>query len=1218
MSRWILRAALVVTVLVALSASLLAQQTGSIVGTVADQTGAVVPQARVTLTNTQTRDNRSTKSNGQGFFAFSGVEAGDYFVKVELKGFQSAETTGIHVSPGDRRDLSVSLAVAAESASVTVVAGSSEIKVDSGDLSSTLDAREIGNLSLQGRDVTELLKTLPGFNMNTAYNGVQNKAGYSGMVTSIQSSVGNGISAPGAPDRAGGADLVSDGAHILDPGCACNANQTVNPDMVAEVKVTTSAYGADSTTGPVVISAVGKSGSSEYHGGVYVNFRDRDLNSNDWYFNHLQQDRPNDRYWYPGGQFGGPVPFTHKKLTFFSGFEYYHQRFPDGSSGGLLKAMVPTVSQRAGHFDRDLPDNNAVCHSIASWVSGWDDKNQVFTENGYRCQTITAINTLNGYVSGIQNSDVSSYIAPGAQAWLKIIPLPNIGPTSSQDYNYVNPLIDSNNGYMAHAKFDYAFSENTKASLSLNQQHENYSEPVQRWWVPADTIETPGGPESNTISRTLSGSLVKVFNATTTNEVLGGISFMDSPTKFGNEKALDRSALNFPYRYPGLSTLMPSLTNTWWTMDLGIPQMMDNGRVSYFSRKMQPSISDNFTKVIRTHTIKAGFSWLRSGNRQANVDQGTGGSVGQVGYGPIWDYNGPGGSQILSSYDPVLDLLLDHTANFTDLPNTIADMKNDSFGFYGEDEWKVSKRLAVNYGLRISHDLPWQDATGKFGAAAWTQAWYNADVATGITALPGMRWHARDNTVPLAGHSMDSLFYGPRFGLAFDAYGNGKTVFRGGFGSYYYHDNLAGYDVATGTSMGGTSCNLSTATFLPAIDKGTNVQCANTGSGVTSATAVDPTDKKEARTLTYNFTISQQTPMKSVLEVSYSGSQTDNLINPLQNVNIMPLGAYAKPDPNPASAYFGQILSIGAISGNKNNQQQDFYPLTHYTSLNLIRHGAWSNYNALQVTWSKMQGSLTYNLNYTWSKTLGINGSADPVDLHNDYGILGQDHTHVFNASYSYQTGNRFHHDKVEAAALNDWTISGISNLQSGVNLQQGFSKNMGLQGTNTLSSDIDKVSSMYYLGTSSYTLMPAMTCDPASGRKGGAYVNGNCFSLPASPQYNAVYNSQTNANDYYLTGLGSQGPYQMPYMRGPAFFTTDLSLSRTIRIAERQNATFKLTGMNFINHPLKSFDQNNSNNLNLNFNNGVLAMSDTGWTYGVTNEKFGRRVLEMTLKYNF
>jgi hypothetical protein len=99
---------------------------------------------------------------------------------------------------------------------------------------------------------------------------------------------------------------------------------------------------------------------------------------------------------------------------------------------------------------------------------------------------------------------------------------------------------------------------------------------------------------------------------------------------------------------------------------------------------------------------------------------------------------------------------------------------------------------------------------------------------------------------------------------------------------------------------------------------------------------------------------------------------------------------------------------------------------------------------------------------------------------------------------------------------------------------------------------------------------------------------------------------------------MGGQGQYQWPYLRGPAYFSSDLSLSRTIRVTEHQNAQIKFTGMNFLNHALNSFDQNNANNINLNYTTGVLATSDKGWQYGVPNERFGRRVLELTVKYNF
>lgn len=1198
MYRSILKALLAVMFFLTLSTTLLAQQTGSIVGTVVDTTGAVVPNAQVSLINTATKDIRHTTTNNEGFFAFSGAVSGDYSIKVESQGFKAAEQVGIHLGPGDRRNLNFSLAVGAGEQVITVEAQASQLQVvDSGDLSSTLFAKNISNLALQGRDVTELVRTLPGFNNNTSYNGLQNKTGYDTQITSIASSVGRGYSANGTPDRAGGADLVSDGAHILDPGCNCNATQTVNPDMVAEVKVTTSAYSADSVTGPIVVSAVSKSGTTEYHGSAYLHFRDSALNSNDWSYNHSQLARPNDRYWYPGGQFGGPVPFTHKKLTFFTGFEYYNQSFPEQMSNGVLKAMLPTMSERAGHFDPTLSDNAAVCRSIqASTIS-----------DHRRCEAITSIDTVNGYVAGITNSDISAYIAPGAKALLKLVPQPNHTPTPSAAYNWVMPLMNTNNGYMFHTRADYSFNDSTKLYVSYNQQHELYGSPVQRWWLPGNSIGWPGDAATSSLSRTISGNLVKVLNPTTTNEFLASLSYLSGPLTIGNEKAVDRAALGYPYTYPG-SKIMPSIQNGWYNNDFGIPQMLDSGRIDYFIRKLQPSISDNLTKVLGTHTVKAGFSWLRSGNRESNVDQGSGAN-GTVTYGPLWDFNGPGSSQIMSAQNPVLDFMLDLPSGLTYQPTTVADVYDSSIAFYGQDEWKVNKRLTVNFGLRFSHETPWTDANGKVGGAAFSQAWYDADLANKVTYLPGMRWHAIDKSVPLSGHTLDAMFYGPRFGIAYDVFGTSKTVVRGGFGSYYYHDYVAGAPFSV--AQGGTKCSSSGITFLSQIDKGTNVSCANTGGGVTSATAFDRNDHVEPRTYTYNFTVSQQMPLASLLEVSYVGSQSEDLLNPLQDINIMPIGAFAKPDPNPESANYGRLLPISQLNANNNQEQQDFKPYTHYQNLGLIRHGAWANYNALQVSWSKQRGSLTFNLNYTFSKTLGIGTKADPINMHNDYGLLNQDRTHVFNASYAFEVGNRFH-SRLGSVALNGWMISGILNLQSGASLQGWNSNNLNFGGKDSLGTDLN---STYYLGQAAgsngtgYTLMPVLTCNPGNAQISGQYINPNCFSLPSPPQFNSAG---------VMTKVGGQGQYQWPYLRGPAYFSSDLSLSRTVRITERQNVQVKFTGLNFLNHPLWSFDQNNANNVNLNFNNGVLASQSNGVPYGFPSEKFGRRVLEMTLRYNF
>jgi hypothetical protein len=1232
---------LMATVLVALSASLWAQQTGSVVGTVTEQTGAVLPHANVTLTNRQTKDIRTTTSNNEGFFAFSGVVSNDYSVKVEAKGFQSVEQTGVHISPGDRRNVNVSLAVASESASITVEATASAMVVDSGDLSSTVDASEISKLALTGRDVTELLKTLPGFNQLTSMNGMQNKPGYDTTVTSVGSAVGNGINGGGTPNRSGGTDLTTDGTHVLDLGCNCNATQTINADMVAELKVTTSAYSADQATGPTVIAAVGKSGTSQYHGSGYFHYRTHQMNSNDWFYNWNGLKRPDDHYYYPGGQIGGPIPFTHKKLLAFGGYERYDQQFPDGTTSGKLQANVPTLSERAGHFDLGEADNLAACMAMGAGTSGWDSKTGTF-HDGSRCQQFTTIATGPTTTATITNDDISAYIAPGAKGLFALIPKPNHAPTSGQDYNYLASLMDTNNGYMFHGRLDYNFSDSTKLYVSYNKQHEQYKQPVMRWWAPGDLVASPGCCASTAHSQTLSTNLVHVFNATTTNEFLANISYLYTPDAPTNEKLIDAKANNYPYTYPNYSKILPSISQ--WNSDGGIPMNYDIGRYAYFIKKVQPAASDNFTKVLKTHSLKAGMSWIGSLDNESSVNQSNGPN-GTLSYGSTGAL--PGGAW---GKDTVVNFMTDVFTGFSVAPLSVnMDRSLPTFGYYVEDGWKAMRRLTLNLGMRLSHDAPYEDGSGKYGGVIWTQALYNADVAKGITAFPGMRWHGQDpagngvhtqSSLPLSGRTINAIFWGPRFGMAFDAYGNGKTVVRGGLGVYYFKDGIGSF---TGTSLqsGASSCStIGSTLFLSNINQ-TTLQCAYSG-GVSSGTAMDPTDHVEPKTVTYNFTISQQIPGKAQLEISYMGNQTSDMTNPLMGAmnSQVAIGAYMKPDPNPSSKYYGQTLALytstnGDSSATVGANTQDFLPYPNYSTLGLTTHknGAYANYNSLQASFSKREGALTYNLNYTWSKTMGINASssgnaADPFILKNNYGVSSQDRTHVFNATYAYEVGRRFKGNKLVSGTLNGWMVAGLTGLQSGPDFPESYSMNMGFTGTDTLTNptvtvggnDVtitrNTINSTYFLGAPNYTLFPKLTCNPGLGGKHGQYINPNCFAVPNLP----TIDSTTGI----LTALGGNGPSQMPYFRGPIWFDTDLAASRTFAITEHQNAQLKVSATNFINHALTSFDQNNNQNMALNYSQSALTTSGGGlpvngsWYYGVPYEKFGRRVLELSLRYNF
>jgi len=1183
--RYGLKTSLLLAALLLLQSAVFAQQTGTITGTVSDTSGAVIPGAKVVLTNPATKDTRQTVSNAEGYFTFAGVVTGTYDVTVEMKGFRSWKLTGVGVSPNDRRNLSgINLAVGTSGDTVTVEAAANQVQVvDSGERSSVLTSKDIKNLALQGRDVTELLKTLPGFNNTTGNGGLGNFSGYDPTITSIGSSVGNGYGNNGTPNRTGTA-LTSDGANVIDVGCNCNSTMTINADMVQEVKVSTSAFGADSAKGPVVIQAVGKSGSSEYHGGAYLHFRDSSMNSTDWINGYSGVAKPKDRYWYPGGNIGGPIPFTNKKAVFWAGYENYRQTFPDQVSHGVLRSVVPTLSMRAGNFDPNDPENLAFCSKMGGWQP--------------QCGGVSSINIHGDYGNNVPvvGNNIASFIDPGGAAIMNEIVKPNFVPTSSNPYNFVQGVMSSDNGYMFHSRVDYSFSDSTKLYVSYNQQRDDAGIPTMLWWLPPNSQTFPGGFVAGGDSKTLSGNLVKVFSPTLTNEFITTFAYLNNTKTYSNPDGVSRNALGYPYKgIFGASKYMPMLSTGWWIP--GYPMIYQADADGYFAKKVTPTFTDNLTKVIRTHTLKAGINWEKATNKELQFNE----QNGNYQFGP-WGATG----------NPVANILLAVPTSYEESsPNTTSNLGYASFGGYVQDDWKVSKRLTVNVGMRLSHDPAWRDTSGKTGLATWSPANYAMDIAVGKTTLPGMRWNAIDSTVPSSGRTTSAVFVSPRFGMSFDMFGNGKTLLRGGWGAYYYHDSIDGYAGAESTAIGARKCAVYAATWLGDIDNGTNVSC----NAVLGSYAVDPTDKKQSVTHTYNFTISQNMPGNSLLEIAYSGNETTNMINPLQNRNVIPLGAFFG-----TNQVTGQVETIHDIEAGKRVDAagntlatittDQYRPMQQYGPLYVVTHGAWANYNSLQVSWNKPRGAFTYGVNYVWSKAMGINGQnnfqPDPVNIHNDYGILNMDRTHVLNATYSYEVNTHF--QRFLGSAINGWMISGITSIQSGSPMAQNGSINYGISGTSGSTYPNFWVDNKAILGSSDYSLMPTVTCNPATS--GGSF-NPGCFGVPAR---------------------GTNGVYQSPYVHGPGYWNSDLRIAKTFKITESQNVQFSVAGFNFLNHPLTSFDPNDARNRNLSFRPATEGLADyTNYTgpytlsapsgnfvIGKPAIKYGRRVVELSLKYAF
>jgi hypothetical protein len=1144
----------------------------TLTGVVSDPSGAVVPNATVKLKNEQSGSLRDTVTNSDGYYTFASVSAGDftYELTVELKGFVTYKASGLALGGGEKRNVNVTMKVGDTAQTVEVVGVSDTIiPVDSGEKSATLTTKELQNYVQVGSNAAEFIKIMPGFGIQ---NGTSNKANFTGETIGInangdagsQSPLNNAFSYNGLPGNS--LDITADGAHVSDPGCNCDTPVNPNPDMISEFKVLTSNFSAENQKGPAVLSSVSKAGGSDFHGSGFLYARNYVMNANDALFNATGTPQPQNKYYYPGGTLGGPVliPGTgfnknRNKLFFFTGFEYFYQVLDTG----LLRATVPTAGMLTGNFS---PSEIAKEGNITA-SGGPPGALKPFAQALFPGGMIPA-----------------SQIDPNMVALMKLYPAANADANATGGYNYVQAETFNQNNVQWMARVDYNISDNTKLFVRYNLQRETQQFPVGLWWRNGDQVPYPTAVQGKNRSDSVSASLTHVFSPSMTNEFVFGYTFIGFPNVFADPKKVDRSAVGYNYKglYKNGVAQIPSF-GAWANSEAALvfnPGGFEAGGPSsgLYANKYMPSISDTVSKVWGTHTVKAGFfwEWIRNAqpaNNNSNgflrVATGNKNTFGNL-YADLITGN-------LDSYDET---------SF----NRLNDIAYKTYEGFVQDSWKFNKRLTLELGLRLTHFQPWIDRVG-FGYSIFDYSKYSSSCAP--TDYCGFLWHKRDSSVPLGGFPTRTFFYQPRFGMAYDLTGSGKTVLRGGWGRYYYHAGqfTSGLDPAAGVQ----SVTVSPSNIGGNILYAKNLDSVNFSSAALSPAAVDSKDDRQAYTDSYSFTVSRRLPWSSLFEIAYVGNQTRDIPSSgnggslgfsTKNINLVPVGA---------------LLSSNNGGKDPNNLDPNkFRPLLGFSDLYLATNNGWANYNALQTTFVRTHGRYTINLNYTYGKALGIVAASntgvlsDQFNLNNNYGVLPANRTHIFNAAYSVELGS-FTRNKIGGGVINGWQFSGITQFESGANLT-GFSNNqnfnLNLNGYKIPGTTFN-VSSASLLGTNDIQLNPVLTCNPTSNLGPHQFINPTCFALP--------------------TQIGQNGPTVLPAMYGPAFFNSDLGLFKNFQISESKKLQFRFNAYNFLNHPLWSF---NGSNLALGFD-GTTGKANTP-NFGTVTEKQGRRVIQLAVKFYF
>jgi hypothetical protein len=1203
--------------------------TGSISGTVVDASGNALAGATVRLINERTNDARVLTTNESGDFRFTAALPGTYTIKVEQKGFSSFErrgnvlTANEHLAVGE-----LAMKVGELSETVTTVAEGTPVQTESTEHSALISSKQLELVSQRGRDVTTLLKILPG----VAYGGESETAG---------SGFGSGI-----PQIQGGRNTQNtfnvDGVRGNDLGSPSTFSSTVNFDAIGEVKVLLNGYQAEyASNSSASVNIITKSGSSQYHGSGYWYKRHEMLNANNFFNNNTlftspltgqttTVPKPRYRYNTLGATFGGPVwlPKVSKKVKDKLFFFYSYENQQTLNPQALRQVTVPTALERQGDFSKSFTSLNSAGQPVPLFIRD--------PAKSGNCSAADRTACFPG------NVIPANQINKNGQALLNVFPLPNATDLT-----------------ITKGQYNYIFQESIKVPKEQNLFRVDYKPSAKdsfyvrgsMWYADNQGIAVPAG--------TANWGLAGLHYTFTDNGILGNWTRVITP-RLVNEASL--GVRHSVEKGPPLSDAeLAKLQAATYGYTLGqfnpqinplgfIPTVSfsnpipSSAAISYDGRTplrgadTLMSFSDNVSYTLGSHSFKAGVYAERARNYEGATSTFAG----------AFTFTNDANNPLYTGFPYANAVLGDFTQYSESDTRPSGEGRQSLFDFFVQDSWKATRRLSLEIGMRFGWYNQWYQDTKN--AAAFSLERYNpsrapqfyqpacaAAVAPTATCASANR-RARnpitgvllpapligalvpgtgdpyngmvvkgDSNYPRSFRNQEPIQVQPRFGFSWDITGSGKTALRGSFGAFA-QTRISANAIWNDVSRNPPITNTPRIFYV-------NMDSLLSSNGTLFPSGVAGFDRDSPTPVTYNYSLGIQRDIGfgAVVDVAYVGSQSRHL-QQARNINQIPYGVnFTKAGQDPTRFPGGVVPDCDAtisrpykdaglcFDGSKALPSDFLRPYPGYGSITYYENGGLSNYNALQVAVNRrFTRGLQFGVAYTYSKTMDYtDGDRDVLATYQpqriwNYGPAGFDQTHVLVINYTYDLprATRLWDNKVVKAVFNDWQLSGITAFASGAPSGVSFST--------TNSFDITGG------GDGSRLVMVGDPTLDNSDRKPVTLSNG----LTGPPQW-------INSAAFALPSKGSFGNAPKDVFRLPGTNNWDISLFKKIPLkSETRYLQFRWEIYNVFNHTQFSgvntsarFDDNPAS---------ATFMQQVNTAFGQVNAARSARVMQGSLRLTF